>query len=66
LESRDLKNKKIVLSEEHDVEIVKWVNKFGLKWNKIAVEMGILDPMKIKNRYYAHIQRKNRYDELLQ
>jgi len=42
------------------------VDKHGLNWLKIAQEMDMDDPMKIKNRYYSQIKKKNIYDELLE
>jgi len=34
----------------------------GLDWIKIAEVMGIQNPVRIKNRYYAHIKKKNKLD----
>jgi len=37
---------------------------YDLDWIKIAAEMDIENPMRIKNRYYAHIKRKNRLESI--
>jgi len=41
------------------------INKYGLDWIKIAEDMNFSDPIKLKNRYYLHIKKKNKFEELL-
>mmetsp|Transcript_3508 Transcript_3508/g.3059 ORF Transcript_3508/g.3059 Transcript_3508/m.3059 type:complete len:166 (-) Transcript_3508:328-825(-) len=42
------------------------IDKYGLSWIKISEEMGMNDPMKIKNRYYSQIKKKDMFEELLE
>ena len=49
----DPKCPRLVFNTQMDLVIAQLVNKHGLNWNLIAKEMGILDPIKIKNRYYS-------------
>jgi len=44
---------RLQFNAQADAQIAKLVKKYGLNWNKISVEMGISDPVKIKNRYYS-------------
>mmetsp|Transcript_35268 Transcript_35268/g.31711 ORF Transcript_35268/g.31711 Transcript_35268/m.31711 type:complete len:205 (-) Transcript_35268:19-633(-) len=57
---------KINFNRKLDATIAYWVSQFGLVWTKIAEKMDISDPMKIKNRYYSQIKKKEIYDELLE
>mmetsp|Transcript_36294 Transcript_36294/g.32577 ORF Transcript_36294/g.32577 Transcript_36294/m.32577 type:complete len:108 (-) Transcript_36294:205-528(-) len=41
------------------------VDKYGLCWLEISKHLD-LDPMKIKNRYYSHIKKRNLMPILLQ
>mmetsp|Transcript_31262 Transcript_31262/g.28426 ORF Transcript_31262/g.28426 Transcript_31262/m.28426 type:complete len:109 (+) Transcript_31262:705-1031(+) len=45
--------------------IAHMVNKYGLQWVKIAEKMEVDDPMKIRNRYYSHIKKRNLFGQLL-
>lgn len=56
----------IVFNKEWDIKIVEKVLEEGLRWNVIAEKLNLNDPVKIKNRFYNHIKRKNRYEEILQ
>mmetsp|Transcript_13183 Transcript_13183/g.11265 ORF Transcript_13183/g.11265 Transcript_13183/m.11265 type:complete len:125 (+) Transcript_13183:512-886(+) len=51
-------------SHEQDVQLATLVREHGLDWGKIAEEMRISDPVKIKNRYYSFIKKKNLKDKL--
>eukprot|EP00330_Aristerostoma_sp_ATCC50986_P011255 CAMPEP_0114575680 /NCGR_PEP_ID=MMETSP0125-20121206/529_1 /TAXON_ID=485358 ORGANISM="Aristerostoma sp., Strain ATCC 50986" /NCGR_SAMPLE_ID=MMETSP0125 /ASSEMBLY_ACC=CAM_ASM_000245 /LENGTH=147 /DNA_ID=CAMNT_0001763611 /DNA_START=551 /DNA_END=991 /DNA_ORIENTATION=+ len=48
-----------------DLELVRLINIHGLKWAVIAHEMGQEDPIKLKNRYYHQIKKKNLFRPLL-
>lgn len=48
-----------------DATIAYYISKLGLSWVKIAKAMNIGDAMKVKNRYYSQIKKKNIYDDLL-
>mmetsp|Transcript_5572 Transcript_5572/g.4720 ORF Transcript_5572/g.4720 Transcript_5572/m.4720 type:complete len:97 (+) Transcript_5572:812-1102(+) len=48
-----------------DLKLVQLVQQHGLKWNLIAEKMQIVDPVKVKNRYYSKIKKGNRYRALI-
>jgi len=55
----------VKFTRQLDATIAYLVDKYGLVWSKIAEEMEISDPMKIKNRYYSTIKKKDLYESLL-
>ena len=61
----DPKCPRLVFNTQMDLIIAQLVNKHGLNWNLIAKEMGILDPVKIKNRYYSQLKRKGLLSEII-
>jgi len=66
LEGEKSPSKELKLDHEIDLMIVKSVHELGLKWNLIAEELDFYDAVKLKNRFYNHIKRKGRYEELKQ
>mmetsp|Transcript_18066 Transcript_18066/g.15788 ORF Transcript_18066/g.15788 Transcript_18066/m.15788 type:complete len:320 (-) Transcript_18066:366-1325(-) len=56
---------KFKFTHEFDVALVGMIEKFGFDWIVIATQMEVNDPMRLKNRYYSHIKKKNLYTTLL-
>lgn len=51
-------------SKEEDLKLVELVEMYGMKWMKIAEFFENRGPIKLKNRYYGHIVRKNLLESL--
>jgi len=49
-----------------DLQIVKYVNMYGLDWKKVASHFREKSPTKIKNRFYSQIKKKGKFDGLLE
>jgi len=48
-----------------DLKLVGFIQEFGCDWLKISALFGNRGPVKLKNRYYTHILRKNLLENLL-
>mmetsp|Transcript_99174 Transcript_99174/g.137764 ORF Transcript_99174/g.137764 Transcript_99174/m.137764 type:complete len:112 (-) Transcript_99174:671-1006(-) len=44
--------------------IVKYFDKYEFDWERMAVHFPRRSPIMLKNRYYAHIRKKDLIDEL--
>lgn len=51
---------------KEDLLIAKYFNTYGTKWEEIAKFFEKRDPIMLKNRYYAHIRKRNLLDTLLE
>eukprot|EP00330_Aristerostoma_sp_ATCC50986_P001923 CAMPEP_0114579592 /NCGR_PEP_ID=MMETSP0125-20121206/3928_1 /TAXON_ID=485358 ORGANISM="Aristerostoma sp., Strain ATCC 50986" /NCGR_SAMPLE_ID=MMETSP0125 /ASSEMBLY_ACC=CAM_ASM_000245 /LENGTH=111 /DNA_ID=CAMNT_0001770409 /DNA_START=459 /DNA_END=794 /DNA_ORIENTATION=+ len=46
------------LNELHDSKLADLIGKYGEDWESISVEMGHMDPIKLRNRFFSQIKRK--------
>jgi len=51
-------------THDDDLKIVKYLNKYGLDWNKIASHFSGKTPVMIKNRFYSYIKKRDLIDQL--
>lgn len=52
-------------SLNEDLKLVELIQEFGCDWLKISALFGNRGPVKLKNRYYTHILRKNLLENLI-
>jgi len=51
-------------THDEDLKLVKWTEEYGMNWIKIADMFGNRGAIKLKNRYYCYIKKKNLLDGL--
>lgn len=60
------KTQRAKFTHEDDLIIVKYVDLYGLEWNKVACHFTDKSATMIKNRFYSYIKKKDIFEELLQ
>mgnify|MGYP002620565086 FL=1 len=59
------KRDRLKFTHQEDLTIVKSIQKFGLSWTKISLNLPARTPLMIKNRYYSYIRKKNLFEKYL-